>query len=224
MPEFFSTTRIASLQRQLNLYGFQRINEGRYRGGYHHEYFRKGKRSLCRKIKRQKTRVSKESQAPQSVAPGGSIPSSPGSSAAAQVQAAHRDIGTLYSLSVQPSSLGQESANEGQQARAASATVTAELMRLTAGNLDRNRNQIALQSLLDNSLVGSLNNMDAARAQLALRGLLDTSNLRRPDVGPMPNAPSQKLMLSSFPSSLARRPTGQSHPACSAGKSQRPMQ
>lgn len=61
MPEYFSTSRLASFQRQLNLYGFVRINEGRLRGGYHHEFFRKGKRHLCSKIKRQKTRQSRPS-------------------------------------------------------------------------------------------------------------------------------------------------------------------
>ena len=61
MPKYFSTNRLASFQRQLNLYGFIRINEGRFRGGYHHEFFQKGKRHLCRKIKRQKTRPSRQS-------------------------------------------------------------------------------------------------------------------------------------------------------------------
>ena len=61
MPEYFSTRRLASFQRQLNLYGFVRINEGRLRGGYHHEFFRKGKRHLCSRIKRQKTRQSRPS-------------------------------------------------------------------------------------------------------------------------------------------------------------------
>ena len=37
MPRYFSTTRMSSFQRQLNLYGFRRITEGRDKGGYFHE-------------------------------------------------------------------------------------------------------------------------------------------------------------------------------------------
>lgn len=54
MPKYFSTARISSFQRQLNLYGFHRIEEGREKGGYQHEFFRKGQRSLCNKIRRNK--------------------------------------------------------------------------------------------------------------------------------------------------------------------------
>lgn len=57
MPKYFTTCRLASFQRQLNLYGFRRITEGREKGAYSHDYFLKGKRALCRKVKRQKTRV-----------------------------------------------------------------------------------------------------------------------------------------------------------------------
>ena len=54
MPEYFSTSRLASFQRQLNLYGFRRIADGPEKGAYLHEHFRKGHKSLCRKIKRKK--------------------------------------------------------------------------------------------------------------------------------------------------------------------------
>lgn len=57
MPKYFTTCRLASFQRQLNLYGFRRITEGREKGAYSHDFFLKGKRALCRKVKRQKTRV-----------------------------------------------------------------------------------------------------------------------------------------------------------------------
>jgi hypothetical protein len=43
---------LASFQRQLNLYGFRRISEGKEKGGYFHKDFFKGKRSLARKIRR----------------------------------------------------------------------------------------------------------------------------------------------------------------------------
>lgn len=54
MPEFFTTSRMSSFQRQLNLYGFRRINEGKDKGSYCHEFFKRGQMSLCRKIKRKK--------------------------------------------------------------------------------------------------------------------------------------------------------------------------
>lgn len=54
MPKYFTTSRMSSFQRQLNLYGFRRISEGPDKGGYVHENFLKGKKSLCKKIKRKK--------------------------------------------------------------------------------------------------------------------------------------------------------------------------
>lgn len=87
MPKYFSTCRMSSFQRQLNLCkcswvtvnrrlvfssdhrptnkcalhlfsllsdGFRRITEGRDKGGYFHEFFLKGRKGLCKKIKRKK--------------------------------------------------------------------------------------------------------------------------------------------------------------------------
>lgn len=61
MPKYFSTTRLTSFQRQLNLYAFRRITEGRDKGGYFHEYFLRGRKRLCKKIRRQK-RVPKKAK------------------------------------------------------------------------------------------------------------------------------------------------------------------
>lgn len=55
MPKYFTTTRMASFQRQLNIYGFRRIKEGHNKGAYFHEFFIKGKKALCLKIKRHKS-------------------------------------------------------------------------------------------------------------------------------------------------------------------------
>ena len=57
MPKYFTTSRMSSFQRQLNLYGFRRITEGRDKGSYFHDYFLKGKPKLCKKIKRKKTNI-----------------------------------------------------------------------------------------------------------------------------------------------------------------------
>lgn len=54
MPKYFSTSRMSSFQRQLNLYGFRRITDGRDKGGYFHEYFLRGRKGLCKKIHRKK--------------------------------------------------------------------------------------------------------------------------------------------------------------------------
>jgi HSF-type DNA-binding len=55
MPRYFTTRRIASFQRQLNLYGFRRISEGKEKGAYFHKDFLKGKRTRIQKIKRKST-------------------------------------------------------------------------------------------------------------------------------------------------------------------------
>lgn len=54
LPFWFSQSKIASFQRQLNIYGFQRITTGRDRNGYYHELFLRSKRFLSQGIIRQK--------------------------------------------------------------------------------------------------------------------------------------------------------------------------
>ena len=54
MPHYFTTSRMTSFQRQLNLYGFRRIADGPDKGAYYHKYFIRGRRKLCKKIKRKK--------------------------------------------------------------------------------------------------------------------------------------------------------------------------
>jgi hypothetical protein len=52
LPKYFKLSKISSFQRQLNLYGFQRLTFGRDRGGYYHECFLRNKEFLSRNIKR----------------------------------------------------------------------------------------------------------------------------------------------------------------------------
>lgn len=59
MPKYFPAGRMNTFLKQLNLYGFRRITEGRDKGGYFHKDFLKGKRYLCKKIKRKKVHVNK---------------------------------------------------------------------------------------------------------------------------------------------------------------------
>jgi hypothetical protein len=52
MPNYFDQTKYESFRRQLNLYGFVRVNRGDDRGIISHPCFSKGDRSLCQNITR----------------------------------------------------------------------------------------------------------------------------------------------------------------------------
>jgi hypothetical protein len=52
MAKYFRQTKFASFQRQLNLYGFNRLTSGRDKGGYYNDLFLRGKRFLCHRIQR----------------------------------------------------------------------------------------------------------------------------------------------------------------------------
>jgi len=54
MPGYFRMSRFSSFQRQLNLYDFKRITEGRDKGSYYHEFFLLGRPALCSQMKRTK--------------------------------------------------------------------------------------------------------------------------------------------------------------------------
>lgn len=56
LTRFFQQKKYASFQRQLNLYGFNRITKGPDRGAYYHELFLRGKKFLCRGIHRMKVK------------------------------------------------------------------------------------------------------------------------------------------------------------------------
>ena len=54
MPNFFRQTKYSSFQRQLHMYGFQRISAGPDKGAYYHECFIRGKPSLCNHMVRKR--------------------------------------------------------------------------------------------------------------------------------------------------------------------------
>lgn len=51
IPQYFNQTKYKSFQRQLSLYGFQRITNGENKGLRYHELLRRGMRDLCRSMK-----------------------------------------------------------------------------------------------------------------------------------------------------------------------------
>jgi hypothetical protein len=52
MPRYFKKIQFKSFQRQLNLWGFERIKSGAGKGGYGHSNFIRGMPSLCCMMKR----------------------------------------------------------------------------------------------------------------------------------------------------------------------------
>jgi hypothetical protein len=56
LPHYFKLSKLASFQRQLNLYGFTRLTTGLDKGGYYSELFLRGKPGLMSKIQRIKVK------------------------------------------------------------------------------------------------------------------------------------------------------------------------
>jgi len=57
VPLYFRHSRLSSFKRQLNLYGFEQINIGPYRGGYYHEMFHRDNPETCRRMRRVAVKV-----------------------------------------------------------------------------------------------------------------------------------------------------------------------
>jgi len=54
MPKYFNNTKYKSFQRQLNMWGFDRVGSGSYKGAYLHRFFVRGKPELCESMQRTK--------------------------------------------------------------------------------------------------------------------------------------------------------------------------
>ncbi|CAJ1954840.1 unnamed protein product [Cylindrotheca closterium] len=59
LEQHFKISKVSSFQRQLNLYGFQRLTKGQDKGGYYHELFLRGKIFLSQNIQRIKVKGTK---------------------------------------------------------------------------------------------------------------------------------------------------------------------
>jgi len=54
MPKYFDKTKYKSFQRQLNMWGFDRVGSGPYKGAYLHPCFLRGQPQLCESMQRTK--------------------------------------------------------------------------------------------------------------------------------------------------------------------------
>lgn len=54
MPKYFDKTKYKSFQRQLNMWGFDRVGQGPYKGAYLHDCFIRGQPKLCENMQRTK--------------------------------------------------------------------------------------------------------------------------------------------------------------------------
>jgi hypothetical protein len=59
LMKYFNISKVSSFQRQLNLYGFQRLTKGQDKGGYYHELFLRAKVFLSHSIQRIKVKGTK---------------------------------------------------------------------------------------------------------------------------------------------------------------------
>ena len=56
LPKYFSAIKLTSFQRQLNLYGFERLTSGLDAGAYYNKYFLRGRLDLVALLKRTKVK------------------------------------------------------------------------------------------------------------------------------------------------------------------------
>ena len=62
LPRYFNQTKYRSFQRQLNVWGYERISDGPGKGGYKHKHFVRNNPSLCHNMKRERTKGTKKRQ------------------------------------------------------------------------------------------------------------------------------------------------------------------
>lgn len=62
LPRYFRQTKYKSFQRQLNMWGFERILDGPGAGGYGHPHLLRGDRAMCRKMKRTRIKGSPDAR------------------------------------------------------------------------------------------------------------------------------------------------------------------
>ena len=158
---------------QLNLYSFRRITEGREKGAYAHDFFLKGKRSLCRKVKRQKTRVKTVQSAPSfgAMSPRQSFVDMIGANSAPFPNmlggVANNNISFNSLLSAQAASgMGDRASLLRGLAAAGVGNMSQNMAALGGGNVDVG--QSFLQQALRRELLGDVNNLRASNSSTSL--------------------------------------------------------
>jgi len=62
VPLYFRQSRLSSFKRQLNLYGFELISNGPFRGAYFHDLFQRDRPAMCRRMRRVAVKVAAKKQ------------------------------------------------------------------------------------------------------------------------------------------------------------------
>ena len=71
LPRFFKQSKYKSFQKQLNVWCFERICKGPYKGAYRHPSFEREQHGLCRQMQRKKVKGSCPPQQVQAIVPFG---------------------------------------------------------------------------------------------------------------------------------------------------------
>jgi hypothetical protein len=116
MKRMFNQTKFKSFQRQLNLWGFERVQNGPDKGSYFHPLFVRGRRECCQRLTRVRLKGTTEKTSPHGVLDKAESPFSPqsvSSTATAAETISTMGAGTLPVAESAPSAVGADTAAKG---------------------------------------------------------------------------------------------------------------